>query len=121
MSSSNSVGIIGEDIAASFLRKNGYIILGRNKRMPGGEIDIIARAPAGEFVFVEVKTLASEDAGQLSPEDEVSSAKLKKMRRAAGIYANANAKLIDEEHGWRIDAIAVVLTDPPTIRHYTNV
>ena len=115
------IGSIGEDLATSFLKKSGYVVLERNKRMPGGEIDIIARAPAGGLVFVEVKTLADESAGRLSPEDEVSSAKLKKMRRVAGLFANANPKLIHEEHGWRIDAIAVVLTDPPTIRHYENV
>ena len=115
------IGSIGEDLATSFLKKNGYVVLHRNKRMPGGEIDVIARAPAGELVFVEVKTLADESAGRLSPEDEVSSAKLQKMRRAAGLFANANPKLVREERGWRIDAIAVVLTDPPTIRHYENV
>lgn len=115
------IGMAGEDLAASFLKKKGYLVLHRNKRMPGGEIDIIARAPAGELVFVEVKTLADESAERLSPEDEVSSAKLKKMRRAAELFANSHPELVREKHGWRIDAVAVVLADPPTIRHYENV
>ncbi|MEY4731784.1 MAG: hypothetical protein RL681_730 [Candidatus Parcubacteria bacterium] len=119
--SNDKVGEIGEELAAGFLKKNGYIILERNKKMPGGEIDIIARAPAGELVFVEVKTLADESAGRLSPEDEISSAKLTKMRRVAGLFANANPELVHEERGWQIDAVAIVLTDPPTVRHYENV
>ena len=121
MQSNESVGEIGEDLAVSFLKKNGHVVLDRNKRMPGGEIDIVARAPTGELVFVEVKTLADESAGRLSPEDEVSSAKLTKMRRVAGLYANAHPKLVREDRGWRIDVIAVVLTDPPKMRHYENV
>jgi putative endonuclease len=44
----------GEEIAAGFLKRNGYKILERNYRCRLGEIDIIAER-GGEIHFVEVK------------------------------------------------------------------
>ena len=58
------LGVQGEDCACHFLEDLGFIIRARNYRGPGGEIDVVAQAPAdalaplcpGEFVFCEVKT-----------------------------------------------------------------
>lgn len=48
-------GRAGEDAAAASLAAEGYSILARNFRWPGGEVDIVAEK--GELlVFVEVKT-----------------------------------------------------------------
>jgi putative endonuclease len=47
-------GRAGEDAAAALLQAHGYRIVGRNVRLPGGEIDIIAR-DGDTIVFVEVK------------------------------------------------------------------
>ncbi len=121
MQPTKNVGQIGEELAAQYLKKKGYLILERNKKMPGGEIDVIARAPAGELVFVEVKTLVEGNSSWLEPEEHVNSAKLTKMRRVAGLYANSNKKLVADGAGWRIDVFAIVLADPPDIRHYENV
>ena len=52
----------GEDIATNFLKKKGYIILERNYRALGTEIDIIAR-DKDELVFVEVKSRNSRKYG----------------------------------------------------------
>jgi len=49
------LGNKGEDLAAKFLRKQGYRIIRRNYSAPSGEIDIIAE-DRGTVVFVEVKT-----------------------------------------------------------------
>jgi putative endonuclease len=55
-------GRAGEDAAAALLEAQGYRIVGRNVRLPGGEIDIIARD--GEtVVFVEVKARAGGSFG----------------------------------------------------------
>ena len=51
-------GRAGEDAAAALLEAHGYRIVGRNVRLPGGEIDIIAR-DGDTVVFVEVKARAS--------------------------------------------------------------
>jgi putative endonuclease len=55
-------GRAGEDAAAALLEAHGYRIVGRNVRLPGGEIDIIAR-DGDTVVFVEVKARASASYG----------------------------------------------------------
>ena len=55
-------GRAGEDAAAALLEAHGYRIVGRNVRLPGGEIDIIAR-DGDVVVFVEVKARASASYG----------------------------------------------------------
>jgi len=51
-------GRAGEDAAAALLEAHGYRIVGRNVRLPGGELDIIAR-DGDTVVFVEVKARAN--------------------------------------------------------------
>lgn len=53
-----SLGRDGEDAAVALLEQSGYRIVARNVRLPGGEIDVIAR-DGNVVVFVEVKTRAS--------------------------------------------------------------
>jgi putative endonuclease len=55
-------GRAGEDAAAMLLETHGYRIVARNVRLPGGEIDIIAR-DGDTVVFVEVKARASNSYG----------------------------------------------------------
>jgi len=55
-------GRAGEDAAAALLEAQGYRIVGRNVRLPGGEIDIVARDGA-TVVFVEVKARANGSYG----------------------------------------------------------
>ena len=47
-------GRAGEDAAVALLEAHGYRIVARNVRLPGGEIDVIAR-DGDIVVFVEVK------------------------------------------------------------------
>ncbi|HEV3087013.1 MAG TPA: YraN family protein [Candidatus Elarobacter sp.] len=51
-------GRAGEEAAAALLEAHGYRIVGRNVRLPGGEVDIIAR-DGDTVVFVEVKARAT--------------------------------------------------------------
>lgn len=117
---SSGIGQIGEDAAVKFLKHKGYAIIERNHRQPWGEIDIVARAPDATLVFVEVKTFGRQSGSGLVPEDNLTSAKLKKMRRAAEGYVAARGKQLREGVGWRIDVVAVELGDSPAIRHYEN-
>lgn len=57
-----AVGREGEDVAVRLLEEFGYTVIARNVRLPGGEIDVIARE-RGVFVFVEVKARGSRRYG----------------------------------------------------------
>lgn len=105
-----TIGKLGEDIACDYLKKRGYHILVRNYREKYGEIDIVAIASDKTLVFVEVKTMmASGPSEGLTPEDQMSSAKLKKSRRIAQIFASSHSDLICEDQGWRLDLLAIII------------
>jgi len=114
------VGARGEVLAASFLKKNGYLVLDTNWHVTGGEIDIVSRAPDGTLVFCEVKTLLGNPLG-LAPEDNLTRAKLTKMRRAAELYLMYHRDTMKEVAGWRMDVVTVVMGESPEVRHYENV
>jgi putative endonuclease len=52
--STKNKGLLGEQRAATFLKRCGFCILGTNLRMPGGEIDLVCK-DGDEIVFIEVK------------------------------------------------------------------
>lgn len=94
-------GTLGEDIACDFLGKNGYRIIERNFRCPGGEVDIVARQK-DTLVFVEVRTKSSRAFG--SPEESITAAKMEKLRNLADYYRQNRADLPES---WRIDVVAI--------------
>jgi putative endonuclease len=57
-----ALGRDGEDTASQFLETLGYVVIGRNVRVPGGEIDLICK-DGNVIVFVEVKTRAGSRFG----------------------------------------------------------
>ncbi len=126
MTRAQTIGKIGEDAAAAYLVKNQYRIVERNHLKPWGELDIVAIAKNKTLVFVEVKTLTGlrpyeTGYGPAKPEDNMTSAKIIKTKRASLAYANSHPKLITGR-GWRIDVIAVTITENAlNIRHYENI
>jgi putative endonuclease len=82
--SAREVGDAGERDAVSFLKRQGFAILGRNFTYQHGEIDIIAK-DGEELVFVEVKIRRSARFGL--PEESVTVAKQELIRRTAEGYA----------------------------------
>lgn len=82
------VGDLGEEAACRLLMKKRYIIRERNWRVKCGEIDIIAYAPDGCMVFVEVKTRKSTEYGYAS--EFVNYSKQQKIKKAALMYAGAD-------------------------------
>jgi putative endonuclease len=50
------LGNWGERLAGRFLQKKGYRILEANYCIAGGQLDLIARSPLHQLVFVEIKT-----------------------------------------------------------------
>ena len=122
--SKQRTGKLGEEKACEFLRSKGYRIVERNYQKPWGEIDIVAMAPDKMLVFFEVKTIRQfinpEDS--LKPEDNLSQAKLKKIRRSAQMFSAKHSDLIREEKGWRIDLLALTITEENfIINHYQNI
>ena len=101
----------GEDVAASYLARHGWTIVGRNVRCGRtGEIDIIAER-AGVLAFVEVKTRSSARFG--SPGEAVTWQKQARIRAMARQYLisarpGAGSVRFDViEVRWRGDAAAV--------------
>ena len=64
----NELGKKGEDLAVSYLLKQGYQILTRNFRYQKAEVDIIARKE-DVLAIIEVKTRSTPDFG--NPQDFV--------------------------------------------------
>ncbi len=98
------LGAQGEDLAARFLKREGYAILDRNVRLGRGEIDLIARE-GDTIVFVEVKTLRTSSE-IFRPEDNVTHAKQRHLIAAAHRYL---AKHRDPDAYYRFDVVSVVL------------
>jgi putative endonuclease len=94
-----AVGRWGEAVAAAWLERQGYEIVGRNIRTPYGEIDLVARHDGG-LCFVEVKTRSNRSFGL--PEESITPRKQSHMMAAAEYYAAEN----EVEH-WQIDVIAI--------------
>lgn len=129
-----TVGRSGEDAACRYLIGNGYRIIERNFQRPWGELDIIAIEPKTKILaFIEVKTLAirqstsrniaglPDERANLRPEDNLTYSKLEKLKRTASLYAGHRPELVSDS-GWRIDLVAVELTDSDSIfRHYQNI
>lgn len=122
MEEKKSLGEIGEEYACEFLKRKGYRIVERNFRLPVGELDIVARAPDNTFVFVEVKTIGNFSERGFHPEDHMTSAKIKKFKKIASLYANARGNMIDESKGFRLDLVALTkVGNDFVVSHYENV
>lgn len=78
------IGAIGESAACDYLSKKGYLIERRNFRLAFGELDIVAIAPDGCRVFVEVKTRKNSNYGY--PSEFVDRRKMERIRKTALAY-----------------------------------
>jgi putative endonuclease len=96
-------GMLGEKLAQDFLRKQGYVILETNYRLPEGEIDIIARQQES-VVFVEVRTKTGKGFG--SPEESITPAKQSRLKTLASRYLAEHHEVLS----WRIDMVAIDLS-----------
>ena len=120
------IGKLGEDVACRYLITKRYKILGRNYREKFGEIDIIARSEDSTLVFCEVKAIYEKPGYpiQLTPEDNLTEQKLRKMKRIAQFFSAKNDVLINNDRGWRLDFVGIVFENECTIKrivHYKNV
>ena len=102
MASHNDTGQQGEELAAKWLKTNGYELLHRNWRHSHYEIDIVATK--GKFLhFVEVKCLNAPAFG--NPEDSVTKKKFKNLQKAADEYL-----FLHPGHQWiQYDILSITL------------
>ena len=110
------LGPYGEKVAFKFLKRAGYRILERNYCCPGGEIDIVA-ADGDTLVFVEVKTRASDAAGD--PEAAVNFHKRRQITRVARFFV---AQSRAEHLPARFDVLSIVVPEKgkPEIEHFID-
>lgn len=112
-----NTGKLGEDLAHRYLRKQGYVVVARNYRLPSGnaEADIIAW-DGDTLVIVEVKTRESADYGP--PERAIDPDKLRRMRRIALEYAR---KTETPRERIRFDVVTVLLPERPDVNLFRGV
>jgi len=87
--STHVIGQQAEDKAARFLEKRGLLVLARNFRCRGGEIDLICR-DSNTLVFVEVRMRRNADFGGAGA--SITLTKQRRLILAAQHYLLANAK-----------------------------
>src|SRR6187200_3080244 len=111
------LGRRGEDAAARYLRRLGYIIVAQGHRDHIGEIDLVA-VDGRTVVFIEVKNRTSQDAGH--PADAVDEVKQQRLTRLALSYMKRHDLL---ECATRFDVVAVTWPDGssrPKIEHFKS-
>jgi putative endonuclease len=111
----DALGPRGENVAARFLRDQGYKIIIRNFRCLVGEVDIIAK-DGKTLVFVEVKTRAYDDP---TPEEQINAIKRHQLTKAARFYLSRYGT---PQPPARFDVVAIVWPTgrDPQIRHEPN-
>jgi putative endonuclease len=111
------LGRRGENAAARYLRRLGYVIVARGHRGLIGEIDLVA-VDGRTLVFIEVKTRTSQDAGH--PADAVDEKKQRRLTRLALSYMKRHDLL---ENPARFDVVAVTWPTKgsrPVIEHFQS-
>jgi putative endonuclease len=100
-----------ETLACWYLRLCGWQILARRARVPGGEVDIVARR-GRILAFVEVKARASEEAAAMALDDW-------RLRRVAVAAERLAPRYMREGDDMRIDALFIIPRRWP--KHLANV
>ena len=110
------LGTRGERLAARYLKRQGYQILGRQVCLPSGELDLVARDEK-TIVFVEVKTRESDQHGR--PSDAVTPAKQRRLTRLAVTFLKRYGL---HDSPARFDVVAVTWPpgEKPRIEHFKN-
>ncbi|MEA3459369.1 MAG: YraN family protein [Chloroflexota bacterium] len=103
------LGQLGEELAARYLRGQGYLIREQNWRCPLGEMDIVAE-DGDCLAFVEVRTRRGRELG--TPEESITQAKQTRLIELAQTYLQEH----DWPGDWRIDVLAVEMSPQGGLR-----
>jgi len=104
MRAKDKTGMLGEDIAAEYLRTQGHTILHRRWRCARGELDLVTR-DGEHLVAVEVKTRRGTGFG--NPLEAVTPQKLARLHRLLLEYCAAENRFRSAR---RVDVVAIVLS-----------
>lgn len=112
-----ALGAHGEQLAARHLSAAGMVLLDRNWRAVGGEIDLVLR-DGDVLVVCEVKTRSSHACG--TPHEAVDEAKVARLRRLGEQWVAEHAA---EPRDLRVDLVAVLRprTGAATIEHVRGI
>lgn len=118
------IGDIGEEIACEYLARRGFSVVEQNYLKPWGEIDIVAKK-GGVYHFVEVKAISREKGSratfdEMTAEDHIHSAKMKKLIRTVELYMSH----VKGSPDYQIDVVTVELdhgTRRAKCKHYEQV
>ena len=88
-----------ESLAALWLRLKGWRILARRARVPGGEVDIVARR-GRTLAFIEVKARASQEAAGFALDEW-------RIRRVVAAAERLAPRFMRDGDCVRIDAVYV--------------
>lgn len=114
MSYKQQIGKLGEQLAEKYLINKGFLIIGRNYRVKGGEIDLICRI-CRTYFFIEVKIRTSGTFGY--PEEALTFFKKRRLKTAILRYLADQKGFIK----WQADLIAIELdkiSKKAQLRHY---
>lgn len=116
----DAVGRFGEDVAAGFLERAGFVVLARNWRCREGELDIVAR-DGDTLVFCEVKARSGTGFG--TPAEAVTPVKARRLRvLAARWLAERRAEAPLRCEAIRFDVVAVLRgRDGVSVEHLRGV
>ena len=109
----DQLGKRGEDVAAEYLGRTGLVVLSRNWRCRGGELDLVA-TDGERLIICEVKTRSGTGYGE--PAEGVMPAKAARIRHVAAAWLQTHLV------GWceiRFDVVAVLCPPdgPVTVEH----
>jgi putative endonuclease len=115
LTDAQALGLLGERIAAKWLRRRGWRVLEHRFRSGHRDLDLVVQR--GKTVaFVEVKTRTDLNFG--GPVSAVDFLKLQQLRRSALVWMSRNGRTGIE---YRVDVIAVWINgDEVKILHVEN-
>lgn len=98
-----ALGELGERVAAAWLRRDGWLILGRRFRNGHRDLDLIVERD-GMVAFVEVK--ARRDARFIDPANAVGWRKRRELTRSAQVWIDRHGS---PRQSYRFDVVVVVV------------
>ncbi len=99
----HALGLAAEDLVVDWLTARGWHVVGRRQRsLAGGEVDVVARDPAGVLVAIEVRARRSARAGDAAT--SVDARRVGRLRRTLAAVAAAGE---ERYAGLRVDLVTV--------------